>query len=547
MTTTTPSLARSSVLMASGSVVSRILGVVRQSLLVFAIGQGLVGNAFQTANTLPNVIYMLIAGGVLNSVLVPQLVRAAKNPDGGRDYTDRIITLAMAGFLVITVVCTVGAGVLVRLYSQDLSGDALSLATFFAVLTVPQILFYGLYALLGQVLNARGQFAAFGWSPVLANVVSIIGLLAFLGLYDGHTAPGSWTSGMVWLFAGTATLSIAAQGIFLLIPLWRSGFRWTPRFGMRGVGLRATSNVAGWAFAALVVSQLGYLVASNVMWHASNQAGEVGRFVPGVSVYNSALFVFMVPHGFVALSVITAIYPRVSAAVHDGDTATVRREYVRGLLVPAALTMPATFALAVFAAPIVHFLFTSKDPAELPATELTLIAMAAAVIPFGVDVLNQRFFFAYERGRTALAEQLVLTVSAVAVTLSSLLLPPWYAVPLIGLGIVVSNVLAALFGMRVVGRQVGGLPVRRIASAYTRMALAALVASAVAFPLQLLVGHVTGDGRWGALLTLAVAGAAFGLVYLLMARVLHIREVGDLADRVLTRLPGRHRRGRHEG
>jgi len=546
MTTSTPSLARSSVLMASGSVVSRVLGVVRQSLLVFAVGQGLVGNAFQTANTLPNVIYMLIAGGVLNSVLVPQLVRAAKNPDGGRDYTDRIITLAMAGFLIVTVVCTVGAGLLVHLYSQGLTGDALSLATFFAVLTVPQILFYGLYALLGQVLNARGQFAAFGWSPVLANVVSIIGLLAFLGLYDGHVAPGAWTSGMVWLFAGTATLSIAAQGLFLLIPLWRSGFRWTPRFGMRGVGLRATSTVAGWAFAALVVSQLGYLVASNVMWHASNQQDEVGRFVPGVSVYNSALFVFMVPHGFVALSVITAIYPRVSAAVHAGDTATVRREYVRGLLVPAALTMPATFALAVFASPIVHFLFTSKDPAELPATELTLIAMAAAVIPFGVDVLNQRFFFAYERGRTALAEQLVLTVSAVAVTLGSLLLAPWYAVPIIGLGIVVSNVLAALFGMRVVGRQVGGLPLRRIASTWARMALASVVAAAVAFPVDLLVAHLTPEGRWGSLVTLAVAGGVFGLVYLLMARLLDIREVGDLADRVLTRLPGRQSRGRHE-
>jgi len=137
-------------------------------------------------------------------------------------------------------------------------------------------------------------------------------------------------------------------------------------------------------------------------------------------------------------------------------------------------------------------------------------------------------------------------VSAVLVTLSALLLSPWYAVPLIGLGIVVSNVLAALFGMRVVGRTVGGLPLRRITSAYGRMALAALVASAVAFPLQLLLGHVTGEGRWGALLTLGVGGAVFGVVYLLMARALDIREVADLADRVLTRLPSRHRRGRHE-
>jgi putative peptidoglycan lipid II flippase len=547
MTTSTPSLARSSVAMASGSVASRVLGVIRQSLLVFAVGQGLVGNAFQTANTLPNVIYMLIAGGVLNSVLVPQLVRAAKKPDGGRDYTDRIITLAMAGFLLVTVVCTAGAGLLVRLYSQQLTGDALSLATFFAVLTIPQILFYGLYALLGQVLNARGQFAAFGWSPVLANVVSIAGLLAFLALYDGHAAPGAWTPAMVWLFAGTATLSIAAQGLFLVIPLWRSGFRWTPRFGFRGVGLRSTSTVAGWAFVALIVSQLGYLVASNVMWHASNQADAVDRFVPGVSVYNSALFVFMVPHGFIALSIITAIYPRVSAAVHDGDTATVRREYIRGLLVPASLTMPATFALAVFAAPTVRFLFTSKDPAELPATQLTLIAMAAGVIPFGIDVLNQRFFFAYERGRTALAEQLVLTGSAVAITLSALLLEPWYAVPLIGVGIVVSNILAALFGMRVIGRQVGGLPVRRIASTYGRMALASLVAALVALPGDLLVGRFTPDTRWGALVTLAVGGTVIGLVYLGMARLLRIREVADLTERILERLPrGRRSRGRHE-
>ena len=202
MSTSTPSLTRSSLTLAAGTMASRLLGVVRQSLIVLAIGQGLVGNAFQTANNLPNVIYMLIAGGVLNSVLVPQIVKAMRLPDGGREYTDRIITLSTAGMLVVTAACTAAAGWFVFLYAGSLAPDDRALATFFAVLTMPQIFFYGLYAVLGQVLNARSQFAAFAWAPAVANVFAIAGLLAFMALYDGHTSPGQWTAPMVWLFAG---------------------------------------------------------------------------------------------------------------------------------------------------------------------------------------------------------------------------------------------------------------------------------------------------------------------------------------------------------
>ena len=253
MTTTTPSLTRSSLTLAGGTMASRVLGVVRQSLIVLALGQGLVGNTFQTANNLPNVIYMLIAGGVLNSVLVPQIVKAMRLPDGGREYTDRIITLSTTGILVVTVICTAGAGWFIYLYAGNLRPDEAALATFFAVLTMPQIFFYGLYAVLGQVLNARQQFGAFAWAPAMANVFAIAGLVAFLRLYDGHVGPGQWTAPMVWLFAGSATLSIVAQAVVLVFALWRAGFRWRPRFGVRGVGLRTTSKVAGWAVAALVV------------------------------------------------------------------------------------------------------------------------------------------------------------------------------------------------------------------------------------------------------------------------------------------------------
>ena len=551
MSAKSASIASSSLAMAAGSVASRLLGVIRQSLIVVAIGQGITANTFTTANTLPNIIYMIIAGGVLNSVLVPQLVKAAKAPDGGRAYTDRLMTVGLGALLLVTVVSTLLAGWLVRLYAINLQGSALELATFFAVITLPQIFFYGLYGLLGQVLNARGQFAAFGWSPALANVVAISGLLAFMRLYQGHLTPGEWTPAMVWWFAGTATLSIAAQALILLIPLWRGGFRFTPRFDLRGVGLASTSRIAGWAFAALLVSQLSYLVVSQVLWHASG-SDPAGRrpgepFVAGVTVWANALFVFMVPHALVALSVITAMYPRISAAVHARDNAALRRDYAQGLAFPAVLTIPAGAVLIILARPITSLLFTAKDPDELPATALALAILAIGIVPFGVDVLNQRYFYAMEKGRLAMAEQIVLTASSVGIALVGLWVEPTSAIAVVAIGLVVSNVLAAAFGMWQLRRRIGDYGLRPVLIAWGRMVLAAAGAGYLAWGLVVVLTRaLAGRGRLGDAVTIVLAGTLFAGVYFLLARMLQIRELERLVVPVINRLD-RRPAGRHRG
>ncbi len=551
MSAKSASIASSSLAMAAGSVASRVLGVIRQSLIVVAIGQGITANTFTTANTLPNIIYMIIAGGVLTSVLVPQLVKAAKAPDGGRAYTDRLLTVGLGALLLVTVVSTLLAGWLVRLYAINLQGSALELATFFAVITLPQIFFYGLYGLLGQVLNARGQFAAFGWSPALANVVAISGLLAFMRLYQGHLTPGEWTPAMVWWFAGTATLSIAAQALILLIPLWRGGFRFTPRFDLRGVGLASTSRIAGWAFAALLVSQLSYLVVSQVLWHASG-SDPAGRrpgepFVAGVTVWANALFVFMVPHALVALSVITAMYPRISAAVHARDNAALRRDYAQGLAFPAVLTIPAGAVLIILARPITSLLFTAKDPDELPATALALAILAIGIVPFGVDVLNQRYFYAMEKGRLAMAEQIVLTASSVGIALVGLWVEPTSAIAVVAIGLVVSNVLAAAFGMWQLRRRIGDYGLRPVLIAWGRMVLAAAGAGYLAWGLVVVLTRaLAARGRLGDAVTIVLAGTLFAVVYFLLARMLQIRELERLVVPVINRLD-RRPAGRHRG
>jgi len=543
---------RASAAMAAGSIVSRVLGVVRQSLITLAIGQGLVANAFTTANTLPNIIYLLIAGGVLNSVLVPQLVKASENPDGGRAYTDKLLTLAVGGLLAVTIVATAAAGLLVRAYAQELTGSLLNLAVFFAVITLPQIFFYGLYALLGQVLNTRGRFAAFGWAPAIANLVAIIGLLAFMRLFQGHVTAAEWTPEMVWWFAGTATLSIVAQAVILVVPLWRSGFRWRPRFGVRGIGLAATSRVAGWALGALLVSQLSYLVASQVMWHATGSdevahgAGQV--FIAGTTIYANAFLVFMVPHGLVTVSLVTAMYPRIARAARADDRPGLTRDYARALTLPAALTIPASVALLVFAVPIMGLLFSSKDPAEIPAAGAALACLAMGVLPFGVDIINQRIFYAFEAGRFAFTEQVIATLTASGVALGALFARPEWTVPIIAIGVVFSATAAAAYGMRRVRRFIGAYRARTIVRTWVRMLLASAGAGYVAWGVVIILTKaLAGFGRLGYAVILLVGGVIFAVVYLLVARLLRVEEIAVIAAPVINRLdrrpPGRHRPG----
>ena len=225
-------LGRSAAIMAAGTAVSRLLGIVRGALLVAAVGStGLAADSFDLANKLPNIAVMLLATGVLNAVLVPQVVRAYRTADG-EDYVNRVITLGATLLLAVTVLLTLGGAVLVELYSGVGSGPQLrTLATAFAVWCLPQVFFYGMYTLLGQVLNARGSFGPYMWAPVVNNVVAIAGLAVFLGLFGPFHAdlapadPDWWTPGRLALLGGTATLGVVCQAAVLIWPLHRIGFR----------------------------------------------------------------------------------------------------------------------------------------------------------------------------------------------------------------------------------------------------------------------------------------------------------------------------------
>ena len=537
------SLARSTAGMASGVIASRILGVVRASMVLAVVGAVAAGDAWDVANTLPNIVYLLLAGGVINAVLVPQITRAASHADGGREYVDRLLTISISALAVVTVVFTLAAALLVGLYSSsNWEADTRSLSIAFAFICMPQIFFYGLYTLLGNVLNARNHFAAYMWAPVLANIVAIAGMAFFLVAYPQQAQPVSWTSPMIWVLAGSATAGIVAQALVLIVPLWRSGFRYTPRWGFRGVGLRTASTVALWAFAALGVSTLGFIITSRVTTYAGQAGSLAGLTVPGKISYSNAFLVFMLPHSLVTVSLVTALFTRMSRAAGAGDLDGVRADVDRGMRLTAVATVPATVGAFVLGFAATATLFFGVSTAESRGIATVMMAMMVGLVPFGLLFLLQRTFYAFEDAKTPFMLTVVVTIIATLANLASLLLPLRWIVVGVGAGQALSNIVGMAIGLVLVRRRLNGLPLSDVTRTYARLFVASVVAGAAAILVQLGLGLVV-EGWLYSPVRLMAGGVAFAGVYLVVARRLHVHEIDDLVrpmlDRVRRALPTR--------
>ena len=532
------SLARSTAGMAVGTVASRVLGVVRASMQVAVVGTALAGDAWDVANTLPNSIYLLLAGGVINAVLVPQITRATSHADGGREYVDRLLTIAIAAIAVVTVVFTLAAALLVRLYSSATwTSDVRSLSTAFALICLPQIFFYGLYTLLGQVLNARNQFAAYMWAPVVANLVAIAGMGYFLLTFSHQAAPTSWTSPMVWVLAGSATAGIAAQALVLILPLWRSGFRFRPRWGVRGFGLRKASTVALWTFAALGVSQVGFIITSQVLTYAGQAGNVAGLEVPGKISYTNAFLIFMLPHSLVTVSLVTALFTRMSRAAHAGDLAEVRADVSTGLRLTAVATVPATVGAFVLGFPATATLYQGSSEASTRGIATVMMAMMLGLVPFGALYLLQRVFYAFEDARTPFRLQIVVTVVATIANLVSLLLPlRWIAVG-VGAGQALSNLAGMILALILARRRLEALPLRDVTRTYVRLGVASVLAGGAAYIVLMGLGQVV-HGKLYSPAALVTGALVFATIYVVAARRLRVREIDDLVSPVLDRLRG---------
>lgn len=524
-------LMRSSAIMASGTIVSRALGLLRVAMLAAIIGNtSTPSNVWDTANSLPNLIYILLAGGVINAVLVPQIARALSHPDGGKTFTDALLTRALVLLGGVTVILTLGAPFLYRIYDPTTDPDRLHLGIAFSLICLPQLFFYGVYTLLGEVLNARGRFGALMWAPVLANVVSILGLLVLWTMSD----PGSlrqvdgWSWPEIIVLAGSATLGIVAQALILIIPLRRSGYRFSINWRFRGLEARTTTRIAGWAFGAVVVQQLGQIVTARVL-------NPVPQSFGGKAAQSSAFLLFMLPHSIITLSLVTALYTRLSHAAHRDDKPAVVGDFTLGLRLSGISTVAVTVGALVLVGPIATAIIGPANGAAAVAD--ATIAMCLGIVPFTLCVLTQRVFYAFQDAVWPFWMQVICTLVASGCALIASGFAPQYIGAGVALGQSISYVAQAAVGWWLVRRHIGRVRVGAVLNTYGRLfvaAVAATLATAVLFFFT--VGIFTPQNplhsRATGIVAVIIGLPVFALVYVVVAKALRVHEIETLLTRV---------------
>ena len=372
--------------MAVASLVSRVTGFLRQLALVSVLGLGVVNDSYTVANTLPNIVYELLLGGVLTSVMVPLLVRAqTEDADGGEAYTRRLLTVAGAVLALATLVAMATAPLLTRLYLGDGAGPANpQLATAFAWLLLPQIFFYGVGALLGAMLNTRGVFGPFAWAPVLNNVV----VLAVLGVFvavPGRISldPVQLSDPKLLVLGVGTTLGIVVQALVMIPAVHRTGFRYRPMWGWDR-RLAETGGLAVWVVGYVLIGQAGYIVTTRV---------AAGAAPGSVAIYSTAWLLLQVPYGVLGVSLLTALMPRMSRAAAEGRTADVVADLALGTRLSAVVLLPVSALLTLFGTALGVALFSfGAGSAGEGSTRLgaTLAASAFGLLPFAVTMLQAR-------------------------------------------------------------------------------------------------------------------------------------------------------------
>jgi putative peptidoglycan lipid II flippase len=541
----TRSLGRASALLASGTIVSRVLGFAKTAVLAAAIGQtaSSVADAFALSNQLPNNVYALVAGGLLSAVLIPQIVRASKGADGGQRYIDKVVTLGLVVFAAVTLIATLAAPFLVHVYASSaahsrgghgFSGQSVVLATVFAYWCLPQIFFYAVYSLLSEILNARQVFGPFTWAPVLNNVIGVLGLLVFLVAFGtGNTHVGEWSTAKTVVLAGTTTLGVVVQAVFLLFFWRRAGLTYRPDFAWRGVGLGSTGRAAGWMFALILVTQLAGIVQSR----AASLGSGAGA---SNAVISNAWLLFFLPHGIVTVSIATAYFTSMTKHADRGDVRAVRNNLSDSMRTIGMFIVFATIALAVLAYPFARFYEQSfHDVGEMASV---ILAYLPGLVFFSMLFLLQRVFFAFHDQRTVFFLQLIQSgIFVVAVLLCTVFVDPDHIAIAIAVVTSVAGTAQTIVALRLVHTKLGGLDGRWVTRRHVQYLVFSVVAGLVGLAVVSGMGgyHEGGfavSGRIQAIFTVIVGGAVMAGVYFVLLTAARIPELSAMTRPVLRRL-----------
>ena len=381
---------------AGGTLASRITGLARLVVFAAVIGQTALADAFDVGNNAPNVIYELLLGGTLTAVLVPLFVSQRERND--RAGTGAVLGTGLVVLVAITIIAVMAAPAIFRLYALSPVGDAVTFNTVGTALTrvfLLQIFFYGLNALAAGALNARGNFVAAAWAPVASNAVAIAALLGLRNdssINDVSLEAVSSGTRLFWWFSLGPTLGIATMAVIVMVAAIRHGVFPRPTFAPRHAAVRELFRVSGWAIGYIAANQIALVVVKNLADPGS------GR----LDAYAKAMTIFQLPHGLLAVTIVTTTAPMLARAVAQQNRDEFLRRFVSGARTTLALTIVPSLVFTVFAEPIVRILLgwgAFSDDA-VTTTARALSGLSVGLVGFSLYLYALRGFYSHSDTRT---------------------------------------------------------------------------------------------------------------------------------------------------
>lgn len=529
---------RSTGSMAVATLISRITGFLRNVMITAALG-GAIASAFNTANTLPNLITEIVLGAVLTSLVVPVLVRAEKeDPDRGEAFIRRLFTLASTLLIAITLLAVVGAPLLVGLPLGPDSKVNVVQATSFAYLLLPQIYFYGIFALLMAVLNTKGVFRPGAWAPVLNNVITlaVLSLYIFIpGELHPHD-PSPITDPHILLLGIGTTLGVVAQALIMLPAIRRAGVSLKPLWGL-DARLKQFGGMAVAIIVYVAISQLGYFITTRIAAAADAEAPNI---------YQQAWLLLQVPYGIIGVTLLTAIMPRLSRNAADGDDRAVVRDLVVGSKLTFIALVPIAVFFVLFGPQIAGGLFAygKFSPESAALLGWTLTFSSFTLLPYALVLLHLRVFYAREEAWTPTFIIAGITITKVALSMAAPLVAtsPARVVILLGAANGFGFLAGALIGAVLLRRKLGNLGSRDVARTATWALGASLLGGAAALLCGRLLHRLFDalHARIGSpayLVELAVCGVVFLAITAAVLSRSGLEEVKTLSA-VAGRIPG---------
>jgi putative peptidoglycan lipid II flippase len=523
-------LLRASSVMAVGTIASRVTGLIRNLLLVALLGTAILGDTYNVANTMPNILYNLLIGGALTAVFVPQIVRSLRDSDQGAAFISRLFTVTVTFLLLLTVIGIVFAPVIVNLYAPEFSNrPEFDITVTFMRYCLPQIFFLGLFALLGQIANAKGKFGHMMWAPVINNLIAILLFSWFLVNREDLSLGNISETDITWLGLGT-TAGYLAQALILLPVVIRSGVKLTLRFDWHNSQIIKSFRLASWSFLYAMISQVSYLVTVSIATSAAVKTQVLGDSTGvGFTPYSNAYLILILPHSIITVSVVTALLPRLSNYVIDKKHDELTNSLVKAIRLIGIFTVPAALILLAFGQLVANTLYFGISISDANYLGLTLSAFALGLIPVSINLVLLRGLNAFENLKSQVIGNLIMNLISIALSylVASWFEPKWVTVGLAGI-FTIHYFIGAGISFYLIRRHQVRLPLVSISLYYLRLIL---IFTLVLAPIWLLRGEIPG----GNLVSLLLVTSVSAVFYLFIAKLLKISEVTDLLKVIWSR------------